>query len=104
MVTSPTQVVNLITGMFRPEVVTKARRDIERNLNDAKWVADWRQGTNEDPYWSMAFSGTLTQGEMDQLTSDYSHAGWGFVKITNSEGNGERPGMWGIKLYKNSRS
>lgn len=77
--------------------------EISASLKDPDYVRKWRYGTQSDPYFDFVFQGTATYGDKEAIRNAFLGAGWGTVVVTNSSENNERPGLAGVKIYKNSK-
>lgn len=50
------------------------------------------------PLW-IIIADTLTHAEKDAVWGELEEAGWAAYDLLNSEDNGERPGLFSVKLY-----
>lgn len=81
-------------------IVVKTISDIDSRLNNPAWVKSWVCNEDKNPTWRMSFVGRLSAGEKAAITNAYRDAGWGTVKVSNSEDEGERPGLFGVTLSR----
>lgn len=99
MPVSPTFVQqNSHPGNFVNDVISK----IDTKLSDSNYVKNWVCNSVNNPTYNFAFLGSFTEQEKKLITDAYISAGWGTVKVINSEENGERSGACGVtlKTYK----
>jgi hypothetical protein len=89
---------------FSVDFVNRAVAEIDRRIGDPVWINQWRCGTQDNPYWHIAVKGEAGFADKCELTRLYvTGAGWGDIEIITSSENGERPGLTGIKLFKNQQ-
>lgn len=74
---------------------------LNENEIDPEWVATLDCGEKDNKYFNFSFPGHLSQKTKEKIIQIYMDAGWGKVECTNSEEQGERPGMCGVTLYMN---
>lgn len=75
--------------------------EIDCKLSSPEWVANWACGEKDNKYFNFSFPGHLSQKTKEKIIQIYMDAGWGKVECTNSEEQGERPGMCRVTLYMN---
>jgi hypothetical protein len=76
------------------DFVNEVFRSIDIRLSDAKWVKECGASG------IFVFEGSFTDGEKVMIVSEYIKAGWGKVIVSNSEDNGERPGLCSVRLIE----
>jgi hypothetical protein len=75
-------------------------QDMQEKLTDPAWLRNWRSGPKDNPRFAFTYPGTLTEGDKKEIVDAYLAAGWGSVVCSNSEDNGERPGMCGVTIQR----
>ena len=64
------------------------REKVKYNLEFSDTCALW-----------ILLEGTLSEGEKKVIASELEEAEWRVASIRNSEDNGERPGLFSVKIY-----
>lgn len=80
-------------------LVSRIIETINLKLSDPRWVKDWRCGGIENPHYRFVQNGTVNDRDKEELIRLFRNSGWGAVKVSNSEDNGERPGLVQVILY-----
>lgn len=81
----------------------QALQEIQSNLSDPKWVRNWTYGSPENPYFDIVLPGFATEGDKQAVIYKLLEAGWSNITVINSDENGERGGLVGIKFYRNPK-
>ncbi len=89
-------------GSIDKQLIERIIEKINSKLSDPQWVKDWRRGGTENPHYRFVESGTASDKDKAELTKMFRESGWGVVEVTNSEDNGERPGLVQVTLYVKS--
>lgn len=86
---------NTLTDMYQTAIGI-----IDTRLTDREYLVQNKYGGVNDPHWIINVNGTGSKKDKEQLTKDYTDAGWFRVSVTNSEDVDQKPGLMTIRLHK----
>lgn len=92
---SPDELFNNLTNCYQ-----KVLDRIADKLNNPSWVIDMQYGGDKDPHYKVPVEGKVTERDKEIIALTMTDKGWHRVKITNSEEDGERPGMILVTFYR----
>lgn len=95
----PKEALEVLDSQVDQEKLQAALAEINAKLTDPAYLRGrFSQGKISAHF---TFKGSVSFAEKVELSSAASMSGWS-CEINNSEDKGERPGLWGIRLFMKS--